>query len=75
MRLHIQEPLCVHENVPAFCVDILSKYLGKLYAVQTLVVDGADLENPCRRLRRLTVLVHKQYATVPLKGGVAAPRP
>ena len=50
----------LHVNVPGFCVDLLTRVLGKLYLVKSCVVTPSDLGAPVERNRRLTWLVHKR---------------
>ena len=58
-RAAIQEAYIIHENVPGFLVETLSRALSKWYDVETTVMDAAALGWPISRKRRYTVLRHK----------------
>ena len=52
MRLELQEPVIIHENVAQFNCDLLSSILGHLYNLTTHVTNAADFGWPVSRVRR-----------------------
>ena len=52
LRLLVQEPLIIHENVEQFKPELLQEHMGHVYAVQSVVVDAYDLGWPISRVRR-----------------------
>ena len=63
LRLLLQEPVIIHENVPSFPVSLLERFLGHLYIVMSVVISLTKLGWPQRRDRRISVLLHKSKVT------------
>eukprot|EP00973_Karenia_brevis_P038790 5353059-Karenia_brevis.AAC.1 len=60
LRLALQEPVIVHENVEGFDLKLLEDGLGKEYNIQSCILDSVDFGWPVRRVRRYTILTHKR---------------
>ena len=58
-RLLLQEDVIVQENVPQFPPELLQKFLGALYIIETTVLSPFDLGWGVQRRRRWTVLRHR----------------
>ena len=59
MRAMLQETYVLHENVPAFDVEILLDALGSWYEIESIVIDASQFGWPMNRKRRYTVLRHR----------------
>eukprot|EP00438_Fugacium_kawagutii_P002655 Skav221996 [mRNA] locus=scaffold2020:31059:31757:- [translate_table: standard] len=59
MRLMLQEVLIVQENVSRFPLELLHRYLGKLYEIQSVILGPQELGWGVERKRRWTVMRHK----------------
>lgn len=62
LRLLLQEAEIVQENVKAFPVTLLSRFLGHLYHIGSVIMDPTEFGWPIARERRWTKLLHKQKA-------------
>ena len=60
LRYLVQDLVIVHENVPSFDPSLLEYLLGSVYVVCSLIIDLVQLGFPCRRKRRITILIHRQ---------------
>ena len=59
MRRLIQEAILLHENAEQFDPRVLTEWLGDIYIVMSVMIYLDALGVPCRRPRRVTLLVHK----------------
>ena len=66
-RRLLAEPCIIHENVEGFDPAVLVQLLGDMYLIFSVFCELMRLGIPCRRKRRITILVHKHRAraTVP----------
>ena len=63
-RRTLQEPAILHENVQQFAPELLDKFLGDMYTIQSCVFNAAVLGHACDRERRLTWMLHKGHVNV-----------
>ena len=63
----LAEPCIIQENVEGFDPAVLVQLLGDMYLIFSVLCELMRLGIPCRRKRRITILVHKHRAraTVP----------
>ena len=61
VRRLAQEAVVIHEHVPQFDVEILRWMFEDIYIIMSCVLDLMLLGWPCRRRRRITVMVHKLH--------------
>ena len=70
LRLLLQEGCIIHENVENFDIQLLTRYLDRLYIVTTAILHLPSLGFPIRRTRRLTICVHRSKVVVRLPWSV-----
>ena len=58
-RLLLQEDIIIQENVPQFPVELLFRFLGRLYHIETAIISPYDYGWGVQRRRRWTVCRHK----------------
>jgi site-specific DNA-cytosine methylase len=63
-RRRLQEAAILRENVQQFAQELLEKFLGDLYVIQSSVFKSAVLGRACDRERRLTWMLHKRHVNV-----------
>ena len=66
-RRLLAEPCIIHENVEGFDPAVLVQLLGDMYLIFSVFCELMRLVIPCRRKRRIAILVHKHMAraTIP----------
>ena len=63
LRLALQEPVIVQENVTEFPTAILTEYLGRYYFIDTCTEDSMSFGWPSRRNRRWIIMRHRAKTT------------
>lgn len=58
-RIILQEPLILHENSKNFPVQLLQRFLGHLYEIDSGDTDAMVYGAPVRRERKLTRMYHR----------------
>lgn len=58
-RLFLQEDVIIQENVPQFPVEVLHRFLGHIYHIETAVISPFDYGWGVQRHRRWTVCRHR----------------
>ncbi|CAK0797467.1 unnamed protein product, partial [Prorocentrum cordatum] len=59
LRIRLQEPVIVQENVKGFSTGFLTHLLGKWYDVEDVVLQSTSYGFPAMRTRKFVVLTHK----------------
>ena len=60
LRIILQEPVILHENSTRFPLELLQRFLGHLYWIDSSNIEASDYGAPVRRERKITRLYHKQ---------------
>lgn len=63
--LNLEHHIILHENVDSFPVELLEFLFACAYIITSCVVDLVSLGFPCRRRRRITILIHKTMLRMP----------
>ena len=57
--------IIIHENVESFPVSMLEFMFQDLYMIMTAILNLVALGFPCRRRRRITIMIHKKVVRLP----------
>eukprot|EP00969_Alexandrium_andersonii_P067458 2975894-Alexandrium_andersonii.AAC.1 len=59
LRLQLQEPTVVQENVVSFPPQLISQFLSEFYYIDIIVVDSAEFGFAATRVRKWCVMNHR----------------